>query len=284
MLTTRHKIALARGLQRGAMAGRRLVGLGHSASVRRGGIDWQLDLCEGIDFSIWLLGSFEPGTIRAYRRLLRPGDVALDIGANIGAHTLHLARAVGPTGRVYAFEPTDFALAKLKANLARNPDLAPRVAVRQTMLVDKAGAAPPPLYASWPLAKEAPGHSLHRGQKMASAGANAMTLDDFIAAEKIARVDFIKLDIDGFECRALKGARDTLARFRPKMVIELSPHQLAEEGDDIAELVSLLAAADYRLRELASKRPLPLDGGWLKRRIAHGGSINALAIPHERNP
>ena len=68
------------------------------------------------------------------------------------------------------------------------------------------------------------------------------------------------------------------------MVIELSPHQLAEEGDDIAELVSLLAAADYRLRELASKRPLPLDGGWLKRRIAHGGSINALAIPHERNP
>jgi hypothetical protein len=122
------------------------------------------------------------------------------------------------------------------------------------------------------LAKDEGGHRLHSGRKMASAGANAMTLDDFIAAEKIVRVDFIKLDIDGFECRALKGARGTLARFRPKMVIELSPHQLAEEGGDIAELASLLAAADYQLRELAYKR-----------RIAHGGSINALAIPHERN-
>jgi hypothetical protein len=116
---------------------------------------------------------------------------------------------------------------------------------------------------------------------MASAGATSTTLDAFIDAEGLTRVDFIKLDIDGFECRALKGARAMLARFRPKMVIELSPHQLAEEGGDIAELADLLAAANYRLRDLASGRPLPLDGGWLKRRIAHGGSINALAIPHE---
>jgi FkbM family methyltransferase len=281
MLTTRHKIALARGLQRGAMLGRRFVGLDHAVGVRRGGVHWQLDLREGIDFSIWLLGAFEPRTIRAYRRLLRPGDVALDIGANIGAHTLHLARAVGPLGWVYAFEPTDFALAKLNANLARNPDLASRVICRQTMLVDRAESLPQPLYASWPLAKRHGAHALHRGLKMASAGATSTTLDAFIDAEGLTRVDFIKLDIDGFECRALKGARAMLARFRPKMVIELSPHQLAEEGGDIAELADLLAAANYRLRDLASGRPLPLDGGWLKRRIAHGGSINALAIPHE---
>ena len=61
-------------------------------------INWRLDLLEGID----LLGSFEPLTVRAYRGIVRPGDTVLDIGANVGAHTLPLAQLVGETCRVIA--------------------------------------------------------------------------------------------------------------------------------------------------------------------------------------
>src|SRR5215469_4528356 len=109
MLTTRRKIALARTAQRAVMFGRRAFRKGPQTNVRRRGLAWDLDLREGIDFAIWLLGAFESTTIGAYTRLIRPGDVVFDVGANVGAHTLHLARAVGRTGRVHAFEPTEWA-------------------------------------------------------------------------------------------------------------------------------------------------------------------------------
>src|ERR1700732_2573671 len=115
MLTTRQKIALARTVQRPVIAWRGLATLGPVTTVRRRRVRWTLDLREGIDFSIWLLGAFELATVRAYERIVRPGDTVLDIGANIGAHVLHLARAVGAEGKVWAIEPTDYAINKLKA-------------------------------------------------------------------------------------------------------------------------------------------------------------------------
>ena len=57
-------------------------------------------------------GQYEPENLRAYRRVVQPGFVVLDIGANIGSHTLPLAQMVGPSGRVYSFEPTDYAFGK----------------------------------------------------------------------------------------------------------------------------------------------------------------------------
>ena len=87
------------------------------AEFKRGGLRWMLDLDEGIDFSIFLLGSFEPDAVRCFEKRIKPGDVVLDICANIGAHTLRLARLVGSSGRVLAFEPTIYAYAKLRSNL-----------------------------------------------------------------------------------------------------------------------------------------------------------------------
>lgn len=284
MLTTRRKIALAAALQTGIMAARGAVGSGPKARVRRRGIEWDLDLREGIDFAIWLMGVFEPATVAACARLVPPGGVVLDIGANIGAHTLPLARLVSPQGRVYAFEPTDWAQAKLAANLALNPDLASRVTRVQTMLTDWENAAPTPLYASWPLTAASGVHPLHRGRKMDVAGANATTLDAFLRREGVTRIDFIKLDIDGFEIAALRGARETLRRFRPAMVMELSPHQLAEQGGSIEELAALLDAADYRLIELDGSGDLPLDGAGLRALIPHGASRNAVALPRGSHP
>ena len=71
-------------------------GKGDLVEIRRGGYNWALDLHEGIDFSIFLLGGFEPRTLRLYRKLLgrQEGEIVLDIGANIGAHTLPLAKLV----------------------------------------------------------------------------------------------------------------------------------------------------------------------------------------------
>jgi hypothetical protein len=116
-LNTQRKIALACIANRFVKGGRRLLGMPMQAEFKRGGLRWMLDLDEGIDFSIFLLGSFEPDAVRCFEKRIKPGDVVLDIGANIGAHTLRLARLVGSSGRVLAFEPTIYAYAKLRSNL-----------------------------------------------------------------------------------------------------------------------------------------------------------------------
>ena len=84
---------------------RTLAGKGDVGVFRRGGIVWELDLREGIDFAIYLQGGFEAATLREYGRIVRSGFVALDIGANIGSHTLPLAQP-GWVPRV-AFTPSN---------------------------------------------------------------------------------------------------------------------------------------------------------------------------------
>jgi FkbM family methyltransferase len=278
MLTTQQKIALARMVQTPLVAARRLANLGSVTRVRRRGVNWSLDLREGIDLSIWLLGAFEVATVRAYERLVAPGNTVLDIGANIGAHTLPLARAVGPAGKVWAIEPTEYALGKLQANIALNPGLADRIACCQVMLVDKDGVEVPPLHSSWPLTGEADLHERHGGRLMPTGNARALTLDSLVRERGIERIDFIKLDIDGHECGMLRGAQETLRAWQPIILLELSPHQLDESGGSIEELVDLLAATGYVLQDLASRAPLPMSGAGLRALIPHGASRNALAV------
>src|ERR1039458_2455307 len=109
VLRTKTMIALASMAYRVVNRTRAVIGMSDQAIVRRSGHRWALDLKEGIDFSIFLFGAFEPGTVSTLKRLVKAGDTVFDIGANVGAHTLGLASSVGPDGTVFAFEPTDFA-------------------------------------------------------------------------------------------------------------------------------------------------------------------------------
>lgn len=277
-VSTRTKILLARTANRGVMAARRLAGLGPIAAVRRRGINWVLDLAEGIDFAIYLTGGFEPTTMAAYRRLLRPGDIALDIGANMGAHTLPMARLVGETGRVAAFEPTAGAHARLTTNVAANPDLAERIAVLQMMLT-RDGAVPPPpaIYASWPMRSVPASHPRHLGVPVSTEGARALPLDQALAEAGITAVKLIKMDVDGYEMDVLTGAEETLRRRRPAIIMELAPYTWQEHGEAVDGPVALLQDLGYRFHTL-KMQPIP-DGRQLVRDIPPGHSINVIAIP-----
>lgn len=279
MLSTKRKIRLARTAARLVTGMRRSFGAGEVAEVRRNGLNWRLELGEGIDFAIYLLGRFERDTQRQYERLLRPGDVALDIGANIGAHTLPISRLVGKTGCVHAFEPTAFAFAKLQANIACNADLAERIKVRQILLCDGGGDTPPTaLAASWPLGIRLGGHPVHGGHDMTTAGATAETLDSYAVREEIERIDFIKLDVDGNECQVLRGGQSTLRRFRPPIILELAPYVFSGGQNSFETFINLLRDTGYRLMRSPGGADLPQDAVALARYIADGASINAWAM------
>ena len=280
MLATKQKIRLARAAARLVNGARRGFGAGDNTEVRRDGLNWRLELGEGIDFAIYLLGAFERSTQRQYGRILKPGDVALDIGANIGAHTLPISRLVGTTGYVHAFEPTAFAFAKLEANIARNDQLAERIKANQILLSDGGADTPPAaLAASWPLGRRAGGHPLHGGHDMTTTGAQVETLDCYMARENVARIDFIKLDVDGNECQVLRGGMQTLQRFRPPIILELAPYIFSQDENSFEAFVGLLLGAGYRLSRAPGGALLPRDAAALARKIPDGFSINAWAMP-----
>jgi len=260
---------------------RRLSGRGHKSVMNRGGIRWDLDLHEGIDFAIYLLGLFERSTVKTYKRLLSSGDTVLDIGANMGAHTLPLAQAVGPPGKVIAFEPTAYAYRKLIRNISLNPGLEPRIRAEQIMLSDSdEQLSCPSLYSSWGLNSiETSRHPKHLGQLMATDGATCVKLDDYVAESGLSRIDFIKIDVDGNECSVLRGALQTLKTHRPKILMEFMPYGLNEHGSTLEELVELLKSTDYGIFGIPDLSSLPENPDQIGRLISDGSSINVLCLP-----
>jgi FkbM family methyltransferase len=284
ILTTRTKIALAALAYRAIAAGRAIVGKNNHVTVRRGGLTWSLDLREGIDFSIFLLGAFERSTVTTLRKLARPESVVFDIGANIGAHTLGLARSVGPAGRVFAFEPADFAFEKLKRNLSLNPELESRTSAHQILLAaEPSSELPEKIYASWPLLASEPVHPKLRGRLLTTSHARVDTLDQFSERERLARLDLIKIDVDGHEVPVLIGGAKTLVRFQPTLLMEMSPYVQDEQEHGFDALVSLLRDAGYLIEEAGTSKPLPLQPDKLRALIPDGAGINVVARP-KRSP
>jgi FkbM family methyltransferase len=134
---------------------------------------------------------FDPAERAALAAALRPGDTAIDVGANIGAYSLFMAGLVGPHGRVLAVEPQPAVLARLKVNCAFNPDLA--IEIAPTALGDREGEARFELNAA------------NQGEgRLAAEGAGSIavpltTLASLLTSRGIAQLAALKIDVEGAE-------------------------------------------------------------------------------------
>lgn len=278
-MKTVYKIFLAKLAYRLIMPIRALFGKGQIAKVRRGGVCWELDLREGIDFAIYLQGRFEPQTAKALDRLVQPGQTILDIGANIGAHTLGLAKRVGDRGQVIAFEPTQYAYSKLLNNISLNPDLVDRIVPEQIMLgredIANYQAA---VYSSWTIVGDAERHPKHLGELKTTDGCSLRQLDSYLAERGNPKIHLVKMDVDGYECEVLYGAAQMLERDRPVICFELAPYVLEERGASIDELIKIMAEYNYRIFRESNRKALPMLGTQLRDLVGDGAGINAIAI------
>lgn len=98
-----------------------------------------------------------------------------------------------------------------------------------------------------------------------------------VARQEIVRLDLIKMDVDGHELPVLQGGRETLRRFQPLLVMEMSPYVHAEQHQSFGDFVELLMNASYSLRNTDSGKAVPLDAAELQRLIPDGASINVVA-------
>lgn len=277
MLDTPKKLALARLISAVLRRSRHCVGLSDRVRLKRRGICWDLDLAEGIDLSIYLLGAFEPRLVSAYRKLVQPGACVLDIGANIGAHTLQFAKLVGERGRVVAYEPTAYAFRKLQANLRLNPGLGSRVLAIQGMLIAGANQLlAANVVSSWPLDTSERNGPHAYGRLHSTAGAVALTLDESLLRIGVSAVDFIKIDVDGNEVDVLRGAERLMRDHRPTLFLELAPYEYRNPADfDV--FVEMLWRMGYELRIAGGASELPRDAREVRARIPRRGCINVIA-------
>lgn len=218
--------------------------------VKRNNVNFELDLGEGIDLSIYLFGNFQGHVFTNTHISVDASSqpVIIDVGANIGAMSLRFAEQYKAT--VYSFEPTDYAYGKLKRNLELNPDLASRIFVTQCFLSDKNEDNPSLIaYSSWRVDGKSfsETHPLHGGSAMEAKNVPSFKLDDWIKSNNITKVDLIKIDTDGHEFEVLSGAAEMLAQFKPDIIFEASVYQMKENGAQFSDFEKLLRPLGYKI-------------------------------------
>lgn len=231
------------------------------------GIRFDLDLNEVIDASLYYSGTFEANAEKAIAASVQPGMVAIDVGANIGYHTLPLAKLVGPAGRVIAIEPTSRAFTRLQRNAELN-------AFSNISFV-KVGLGDQDLGPT-----EVAFQSSYRLDGTAQDIRETVTLttvDAVVREQNVTRVDFIKIDVDGFEGKVFRGAAETLRRFKPRILFEITPSAMKENGDDPLTLLYELHSLGYTFTTEAGQPITDLPA--LAAKPAGSGSENLIAIP-----
>jgi FkbM family methyltransferase len=283
-MSTHAKLRIARLLYLTAHNTRRLFGLGDLVRARRSGIVWELDLREGIDLSIFLLGGFEMRIVRACIREVSGihAPVVLDIGANVGAYALPFAKAVTPAeGRVYAFEPTRWAFDKLCKNAEANPGLLGVLKTHQMFLGSGRSAEPPAsVESSWPVSGAADAHDVHGGAAKSTEGACTDTLDGFVESEGIGNIHLIKLDVDGNEAEVLEGSMACISRFKPVIVMEWCAGLDSE--DRLRRRIDVIVGMGYRFHVIKGGKRKESDMLTLDRNLSDRASCLIMLTPVER--
>ena len=206
---------------------------------------WDLDLSEGIDLSIYIFGKFEFEIIKAIaKHKLSQKPVFFDIGANIGVQTLQLSNYF-KNSTIHSFEPTNYAYNKLCNNVILNAKLKNKIILNQTFLTNKKKAIPKKIYSSWSLIKKKNLHKKHLGSLKTTNGASFFKLDDYITKYKIKKIDFIKLDVDGYELDVLKSGYKFLKKNRTPIIFEVAPYLYKEHNYSQSDLVSLFVELKY---------------------------------------
>ena len=210
------------------------------------GLEIHLRRSQRIERLMWA-GAYERELVTLLKKIVKPQMTIFDVGANIGYIAAIAARLAGPTVQVHAFEPNPDCYVRLKLNLSTFP----QAHANQLAISDSAGTLP--LYLSENLEEDGWGSLLKdTGIARRAMEVPVTSIDDFVARLDVRRVDLIKIDIEGNEMHALRGARQLLERDRPSVIAELNATCLARDGAKPGDVIAFLTGSGYSVRYVDS--------------------------------
>ena len=214
-------------------------------NCRRNNINWNLDLSEAIDLSIYLFGKFEHEIVEtAIEMNLPKNQCIIDIGANVGVQTLQFARKF-KDAKIFSIEPTEYAFDKMCYNISLNSDLSKRIVLSQVYLTTNKDSMPNNVYSSWKVNSDQKKHLKHKGVRKSTNKASAISLDNIVFENEIKNISFIKLDVDGPELDVLKSGEKVLSKKKPPIFMELAPYLYPEFGYEYFDLIKYINFLGY---------------------------------------
>jgi FkbM family methyltransferase len=223
------------------------------------GIRFHLNTVDSVGSHVFLTGMWESGATALMTALLRPGDAFIDVGANIGYHTLLAAKLVGPQGRVLAVEPAPHLRSALEQNLALNPALrgSRNITIFPYCASDRRG-----IVVLSALAEGNSGETTLRklSEESVTMEVEARPLDEMLSNVDLSRCNLLKMDIEGAEYLAVSGMERTLDRYPAiSLMLEVDDRFLRELGSSAAILIDWFASRGYQSYVIDAPRA-NLDG------------------------
>lgn len=213
------------------------------------GLLFHCDTQSFLEWYIFFYGAFRPEVSRLINRMLRPGQVAIDIGANVGMHSVIMANRVGPTGHVVVFEPDPHPMGRLRRNMALNgidwvttveAAVSARSETRTFYLHDDSIGN----FANASLV------AANVGKQTASVEMQVVSIDEWMRDNPLPRVDVVKLLAQGEEFNALQGMRGLIERDRPKIFFLYEPSYWQRQDLELMDAVKFFASHGYGVQEV----------------------------------
>lgn len=232
-------------------------------------------LKDHVQSRIYFFGAYEPIEVHLLSTFLEKDSVFLDVGANVGFYSLMLSQKC-VQGKVYAFEPVATNYAALEKNIIINK-------LDNVIRVVKKGLWNENTTLVFALPDEE-----HNNLGSFSAGKNSLkksamscdvvTLDSFVQAEQLKRIDVIKMDIEGAELFALKGAEKALREFKPVIQIELNRKACENFDYSLIDIEKFLKSMDYHFYKVGH---IAEKSGFIET-FSGIEQVNVFAIPKEK--
>jgi FkbM family methyltransferase len=245
-----------------------------SPSAEVDGHKMLLDSRDSLGISI--KGIYDPGGTAVVKKAVKPGDIVLDIGANIGYYTLIFARLAGETGKVYAFEPEPANFSILKKNVEMN-------GYKNVVLVQKAVSNRNGKTRLYLASGNTSDHRIYDSQDgRRYIDVETIQLDDYFSRSR-EKINFIKMDIQGAEGLALQGMTGLLNNSVDlKVMMEFCPAWFARLNIDPADTLNGLTACGFQMFEIGARekslRPVNTAGLLREYTAARKNSTNLLLV------
>ena len=193
-----------------------------------------------VDSMILKNNIWEKDSVNIVQKIVKPGQTVLDVGANFGYYSIMFSKLVGKSGKVISSEPTTFFGEKFKLHLNENKCLNVELlpfgfSDKETNLEIKIDNATASM------------HMPEYDEYLKTESIKLIPLDQFAVEKDLKQLDFIKIDIDGHEPKFLDGAKETISKFQPDILLEINPLNYYLAGVTIWDFYDQIKGFGYNI-------------------------------------